>query len=349
MLLQARSAATFAAALFVVLTGDAAAQTTPATPATPAPKCIMQNFATLALHDDGLAISADGSVNNDKAAMLIASGSPYTLVTKAEAVKLALPPVQAAKGKKGQEDNRVQLQEFSIGSIKMGNQRLLASQKLADHPTFGALIGADLLMQHDMEVSLAAHQLKFFNPVGCDKSFIAYWDNNAAMVPLSPLSANDRRPLVSVEVDGQLLRALIDTGAPMSIMNLSAAERAGVTPKSPGVTPISAASGSRTASWIAPFHKFSIGSEEVKNVKLPILDLKDVVNAEAGTPVPDMILGEDFLRAHHVLFGTSQKIFYFSYLGGSVFNMDTTAAAAATAPVTTSAPAPAATPAPAAK
>ena len=324
MILQARAARAISIALFVSIAADAAAQTPPASPA---PKCIMQNIATLALHDDGLTISASGSVNDDKAPMMIATGSPYTMVTKAEAVKLALASPQPGKGKKAQEDNRVQLREFSVGPIEMGNQRILASQKLGDLPSFGALIGADFLMQRDMEISLAAHQLKFFNPVGCDKSFIALWDGEVAMVPLSTLSAGDRRPVVSVEVDGVLLRAMIDSGTPMSVMSLSAAARTGVTPNSPGVTRIAGATPQgHASSWIAPFQKFAMGGEEIKNFKLPILDLKDVINAEAGASVPDMILGEDFLRSHHVMFASSQKVFYFSYAGGKVFNVDSNAA-----------------------
>jgi predicted aspartyl protease len=331
MFLPARSVAALSAVPFAVLFATMAADATAQT--AEAPKCIMQNFATLMLHDDGLAISTDGSINSDKASILIDSGAAATLVTKAEAVKLGLSmPAQGDKGKKSGEDSRVHLSEFAIGSIELGGQRILASQRLADHPTFGALAGADFLMQHDMELSLAKLQLKFFNPVGCDNSFVAYWDSHAAMVPLSALSAGDRRPVVSVELDGLPLRALIDTGAPISVLSLSAAKRAGVTPKSPGITPMGgAAPGGKATSWLAPFHKFSIGDEEIKNLKLPILDLKSVINAEANADVPDMILGEDFLRAHHVLFAPSQQSFYFSYVGGNVFNMDTGAAASAPA------------------
>lgn len=34
---------------------------------------------------------------------------------------------------------------------------------------------------------------------------------------------------------------------------------------------------------------------------------------------PRMILGADFVRSHHLLFATSQRRLYFSYLGGAVF------------------------------
>jgi len=307
------------------------------------PKCVMQNIATLTLHDDGLTISADGKINSDAVPMLIDSGAPNTMVTKAESIKLGLvTPEASGTGKKAAADDRVPLTTFAVGPIAMSDVHIHASQKLSDYPAFGALVGADLLMQHDMELALGVHQLKFFNPVGCNDRHIAYWDKNAVMLPMATLSATDHRPVVTVEVDGQSLRAMIDTGSPVSVMSLSAAARAGVTPKSPGVKPMkSATPGAKSTSWVAPFHQFSIGDEDVKNLKMPILDLKGVVSVAPGTAVPDMILGEDFLRAHHVLFSTSQQSFYLSYVGGSVFNMDVTAHAAS-APA---APAPAASPA----
>ncbi len=321
MFSKIRTASAVAAALLASFASCATAQTE-------APqKCIMQNIASLALHDDGLTVSAAGRVNDDAVSMLIDSGAPNTMVTKAEAIKLGLPlAAQTGQGKKS--DDRVQLTALAVGTIEMSNVQVLASQKLGDYPNFGALIGADLLMQHDLELALGAHQLKFFNPVGCSDSHIAYWDKDAVKLPLATLSAIDHRPLVTVTVDGQPLHALIDTGTPISVMSLAAAARAGVTPKSPGVTPMKGATPkARVTTWFAPFHRFAIGEEEVKNVKMPILDLKGVISVAPGTAVPDMILGQDFLRAHHVLFATSQQSFYLSYLGGSVFNMDLSAPA----------------------
>lgn len=294
-----------------------------------APKCKMQTIATLALHDDGLNFSVDGSVNNDKTFMLLDSGAQNTMVTKTEAMRLKLPAPAAAKGKKGAEDNRVQLDEFNIGGIELGKTRILASQKLSDYPTFGAVVGTDFLLQHDLELSFATNTLKFFNPLGCEKSFVAYWDENAQQVALATLSATDHRPVVEVEVDGQKMRALLDTATPISVINLAAAARAGVTTRSAGVVAMKPA-GSHSSGWIAPFHKFAIGGEDIANVKIPILDLKGVVNAEAGTATPDMILGTDFLRSHHVLLSASQQRFYFSYVGGKVFNLDSAARAAGT-------------------
>src|SRR6185437_3084592 len=239
MFSNTRAAQAFVAVLSAAVAAAASAQTTPAAQPASQPKCVMQNFASLALRDDGLTISTDGSVNGDKAAMLIDSGASNTMVTQAEAIKLGLKTSAASgKRKKATEDERVQLSEFAIGSIEMGSPRILASKRLGDYPTFGALVGADFLMQHDMELYIGGHQLKFFNPVGCDKSYIAYWDANAGMVPMTTLSADDRRPIVPVEVDGLSLHALVDSAAPVSVMSLSAAARAGVTTKSPGVSPM---------------------------------------------------------------------------------------------------------------
>jgi hypothetical protein len=46
-----------------------------------------------------------------------------------------------------------------------------------------------------------------------------------------------------------------------------------------------------------------------------------------------MILGADFLSHHHAYFASSQGKFYFSYLGGRLFDAPPVAAAAPAAPV----------------
>ena len=296
--------------------------------------CSFVNIANLALKSDGMTVTADGSVNQTKAVMLIASGAQNTLLTKVEASKLGLSaPASTGKGKKAALDTRSQIDEFSIGSIELGKMRILTMTKLGDYPEYGALIGADFLFQHDLELTLATGTLRFFKPVGCEGSNLAYWDENAAAVALSDLSPGDHRPVITVELNGQKMRALIDSAAPVSVLDLASAARLGVTPHSSGVTPMKKAdqSGTSSSSWIAPFSEFSVGGEVIKNVKMPILDLKKIVNADNPAATPDMILGEDFLHAHRVLFALSQHQFYFSYLSGKVFNMDAQADAA-TAP-----------------
>jgi predicted aspartyl protease len=316
-----------------VKTAAPATSAIPAKPAAPATaSCRYVNFANLPVTLVDLTPTADGSVNKDKTTMLIDSGAQITLLTKAEVTKLGLShPAPVGKHKKAaaaKKDERVTVDELSIGSIHLGKTTILSLQSSTDQANYGALIGADFLFQHDIEFALADRQIKFFNPVACDTGFLAYWDNNASTVPLETMSATDFRPVVTVEVNGQKLRALIDTAAPMSIINLAAAARAGITPQSNGVKPLTqpGSAGKHAASaWVAPFASFTIGGEAIKNVNIPIMDLRDAVKTETESPTPDMLLGADFLNAHRVLFAVSQHLLYFSFLGGNVFRIDTSA------------------------
>lgn len=306
-------------ALAALAISDTALADTPAS-------CHYIKLATLNVAVTDMAPTIEGSINNSSASMLIDSGASNTLLTMVEKTKLGLATTATAnthKKSKSAADDRTQLSELAIGPIEFGATHILTLSSLADHANYGALVGADILFQHDMELTLHDKQVNFFKPDNCDGKILSYWDSNAAAVPLDQLSATDHRQMVTVEINGQKLRALIDTATPISVINLSAAARLGVTPQTPGVKPVSKTTGTQTAAakvWIAPFEHFAIGDETIKNVKIPIADLRESGNAGS---TPDMLLGADFLNAHHLLFAISQHQLYFSYLGGTVFGADT--------------------------
>ncbi len=132
----------------------------------------------------------------------------------------------------------------------------------------------------------AKQQIKFFVPSGaCNDTFLAYWDKNASVIPLVDLTPHDPRQVVTVQVNGKEMTALIDSGAPTSMITLSAAARAGVTPKSAGVAEMKS-SGEPVKhhgqAWIAQFESFSIGGETIKNPKIGIADLWGAPPSDGG-------------------------------------------------------------------
>lgn len=292
--------------------------------------CKYIKLATLPVDMHDMVPAVQGSVNNNPAAMLIDSGTSSTLLTQVEKMRLCLnsdapttSPAAARKHGKSTSDEMTTLNELAIGPVELGATHVLTSPSLTDHADYGSVVGADFLFQHDMELSLRDKQINFFKPDHCDGKTLAYWDSNAVTVPLDAISATDHRQMVTVEINGQKLHALIDTGTPISVMHLSAAARLGITPQSSGVTkivPKNASASSANNAWLAPFAQFTIGDETIKNVKIPITNLRDASNTAASTP--DMLLGADFLNAHRMLFAVSQHQLYFSYLGGSVFGAD---------------------------
>jgi hypothetical protein len=142
---------------------------------------------------------------------------------------------------------------------------------------------------------------------------------------------DDLRPRITVELNGQKVTAMIDSGAQYSVIDLRAGRKIGVSPDSAEVTALAGTAGGigthAVSQWIVPVATVAIGDETIKNVKLRMADLWGAVRRDRDTEAtfemreaqPMMLLGADFLAAHHVLFARSQGRFYFSYLGGTVF------------------------------
>jgi hypothetical protein len=221
--------------------------------------------------------------------------------------------------------------DISIGNMHTSRTAILVlvDSKLAE--TGGGQLGVDVLFQKDVEFWFANNQIKYFEPHGCSDAFLAYWDDNATFVDMRKMWHRDRRAIVQVEINGQPMRATIDSSRLYSAIDLQAAARLGVTPGSPDVVESKTHNtvGQKTVKqWVAPFESFSIGTETIRNPKIHITDLIESGLSQATTLAGendlldhkvDMELGTDFLQAHRVLFAVSQQRLYFSYLGGEVF------------------------------
>jgi TPR repeat protein len=72
----------------------------------------------------------------------------------------------------------------------------------------------------------------------------------------------------------------------------------------------------RAPRWTSPLKTVQIGGETIQDAEIGIIDSQGLLDAE-------LYLGQDFLRAHRVLFAMSQHKVYFAYLGGDVFTRGT--------------------------
>jgi predicted aspartyl protease len=297
-------------------------------------KCRYVNLKTLPLTTDGGAPRISGSINGTEFLMLVDTGADKTTLLRWAVDKLALPLAHtnvSAVGVGGESANYIATaNQFAIGPMTGNNLRLKVTWNTQGLQDTAALIGADFLLQADVEMSMKDKQLRFFRPIDCGDAFLAYWNPNASYVPLETNNPDEVRPVVTVELNGKPVRALIDTGASTSVVSLAAAARAGVTPSSPHVIKDAAIGGvgeHRLETWIAPFSSFAIGPEVSEHLHLRIGDIWGGAQADIQRmntsqwlgEQPEMILGMDFLRYHRVLFSISQHRFYFSYEGGALF------------------------------
>lgn len=339
------------------------------------PHCIYMRLDELPVDMRGGLATVNGTVNGSSTPMLVDTGAKHTELSLQEAEKLGLNLGHTTLTEIDATGKEEAVYETNVGDVALGKNRWGRSQlevtqilREAD----GAIAGADIVLggyRRDIEFSLSSSEIKFFVPSGCENAFLAYWDDNASTAPIAAWSGNDPRLLVTVEVNGHQMTALIDSGSPNSVLTLEAAARAGITPQSAGVTEINGGEGTKYhgKAWLASFNSFTIGGETIKRPQFAIADLwgsvpaasqsdlqsglrlmsiagkggaggsnpgKDAVQPKRAEAIdadrPDMLLGVDFLRAHRVLLAISQQKMYFSYVGGRVFGG--TGAAASTAP-----------------
>lgn len=262
---------------------------------------------------------------------MIDSGSFFSAISAKEAAALKLPPVNTPEtgshlpspaavltgGAGGGQmvTELVMAQGFAFGRAHFKNLMLLAEPRLND--TDG-ILGQDFLRAADVEYDLSGGIVRLTQAEGCNSTNMAYWAKNGqaySVLPLESTESATRQTQAAIFVDGVKMRAVFDTGAPVSYITESAALRAGVKVTDPGVTSSGPAHGLDRdfKSWTGTFASVKIGDEEIKNSPLQI--------GATDTQEFDVLLGADFFMAHHVYVANSQGKIYFTYSGGPVFGV----------------------------
>jgi predicted aspartyl protease len=299
-----------------------------------AASCRYVKFATLPVSLKSASPTIEGSVNGHAMTVLIDSGSSETTLTRgiAERAGLALAHSNVVSYGVGGESQQYHalVDEVSFGPVRWKRARLPVVWSVTDKSRIDALLGANFLFQNDVEMALAEGQIRFYKPENCGDAFLAYWNADAQVVPMRTLAPDDPRQVIDIEVNGQAVRALIDSGADRSAISVSAAARAGVRVDTGKVVARGKTSGvgaHEVDTWIATFDRIRIGDEAIENTELEVTDLWGAARVDSNTRAvaeltaqqPEVLLGADFLRSHRVLFAMSQRRFYFSHTGGPVF------------------------------
>lgn len=285
-----------------------------------APRCRYVNVAKLPLQytGPGLALTTTGVINGTPALMLVDTGASDTWLTRTgtERRGMRLSNLgRVARGIGGMSSiYQTRIKEFVAGPARSERGHMRVLSDFGHPPSYDAILGAPFLLQTDLELSLASKELKFFQPVDCADQFLAYWDADALVIPFeSNYGDSSPNPRFTVLVNGQKMRAIIDSGASSTVIALEAAKRAGLKLDAAGVKRRGHAVGvgdEKVAYWHAVFKSVQIGEETIENAELDVLERLEGI---------DVLLGADFLRAHRVLFAMSQRKIYFSYVGGHPF------------------------------
>lgn len=285
------------------------------------PRCKYQKIGELPLRLAGphLAPFVQGSINGQPATMLVDTGAYASFITSQGVDAFQLTQRFTGRHSVGVGGAArlygVRLKEFGIGPSHTSDLYLDVIGDTAVPFEFDAIVGADFLLQADLEVSLAERVIRLFRPRDCADTFLAYWADDAVVVPLNPSFKGSQNLSFTVELNGVRLNAIIDTGSALTMVSADAARKAGVADDHPssqdGGTAVGVGS-ERAALRRVIFSTFGIGGEIIRDAEL-------LVARHAIARDTEVVLGTDFLRTHRVLFAMSQRLLYVNYLGGDVF------------------------------
>jgi tetratricopeptide (TPR) repeat protein len=280
-------------------------------------QCKLKPIARLPITMDGLRPIISAKVNGSEAKFVADSGAFYNIMTPAGAAELKLrlqaAPGYALLGAGGKTDLSIaRVKEFTVAGTTLPNLEFVVGGIAPGGGAVGVL-GQNVFRAGDVEYSLADGAIRLIRPEGCKDTPLAFWAPGKpySEIQIEAMKAAQPRVVGPAYVNEKEIRVMFDTGAPMSVLSLDAAGRAGVKPGGAGV--VFAGYGQ----WIAPFASFKIGDEEIHNTRLRIGP-----TVRVGI---DMLIGADFFLSHHIYIANSQGKLYFTYNGGPVFNLTSNA------------------------
>jgi tetratricopeptide (TPR) repeat protein/predicted aspartyl protease len=280
--------------------------------------------ADLPVTMEGLRPVVVARINDADVRFVLDSGAYYSALTETAVVKYKLPSRSAPTGvaEVGIAGGRIStiatVQTFTLGTYPIHDMKFFVGAPYFLNGAVG-LFGQNLMLPFDEEFDLAHGEFHLMLPKDCKSAPGAYWTSSqpVGVMDIEAPSARNPTPGGTAYVNGVKVNVKFDTGAPVSVLSLAAAKRAGITPESVGVKSIGATSGvggGLVKQWLAPLAKFSIGGETIMNTQVTIADFR--------SDTLDMLLGDDFFLSHHVYVAKAQRKLYFTYNGGVVFRLE---------------------------
>jgi clan AA aspartic protease (TIGR02281 family) len=285
-----------------------------------AERCQLKSYGTLPVEMDGGRATTVVKINGNDTRFALDTGAFYNTMSKASAASLGLklrpmPFGFRLTGIGGDSDAQfTHVKQFGILDTTLDNIDFI----VGGTDTGYGLLGANLLDFADLEIDLAHGKLTLFKLDHCNDLSLAYWSKNGYNVAdTEPANSQvDRRTFLNVTIDGKKVRALLDSGAAATVLSRHAAERIGIDLDAPdvkaGMTSIGLG-GKPVKTWIVRIDSFSVGTETIQHSQMMVID------GEFGDNETDMLLGVDFLLAHHMFVANSENKVYFTYNGGRVF------------------------------
>jgi predicted aspartyl protease len=299
--------------------------------------CTIKKLAELHVTVVGNRPLIEGQVNGQVVKIMVDTGSTFSFIREEEAKRLGLKVISGSNvsifGVGGEARfGATVLEELRFGPFTDKNLQLavIGSRHERRQSKAAFVLGEDFFSNFSTEFDFAHGVIRLLRLEGCKFDQVAYWSDQYSLAELGSSRSQSARIQTDVLVNGKQVNAILDTGAPTSIISLSAAKGAGVNPSQDGTKSagrVTGLAGNPIDAWVATFGTFAMGDESVRNVKLQIADLftadtqqttgSHIHQRVAG--LPEMLVGADFFRTHRILVLFTERKLVFTYNGGPIF------------------------------
>jgi predicted aspartyl protease len=307
-------------ALLMVRAADAATET-----------CEMKRIAsipaTLSAHNQLL---VDVTINDVPAKIQIDTGADTSLLSEKFAARVGLPIEDmpgVVYGLTGRALNsKTHVRSLRLGSTTSTNADFALMPVGSDGTDGGpiGLFGTDYLQNYDVEIDVAGGRVNLFSQDHCPGK-VVYWAKDYFKTPIFyPGESFLHRPTLDIVVDGKTLRALVDTGAYMTIMRMATArDRFDLSPGSPDMQKFAQTSGvdgRRLETYQHTFQSLTFGDITLHNTRMAIVPIVTAGHVVAlGSHLnpslanePDVLIGMNLLKQLHLLIAYGENALYYT-------------------------------------
>jgi predicted aspartyl protease len=269
--------------------------------------CVVQQRAVVSLEIVDTTVLTQVTVNGVPGTFILDTGAAQTVVTPdaVDHFHLALDEWTATTmhGVGGIERRRnADPRSVALGGVALHRRSLArdATLRVATLPRTMAggqridgLLGRDLLSAFDLDLDFPRRQLTLYDVSDCAGRFLP-WTEDYFAVPVEQPA--ESALLVSVELDGIRLRALLDSGAGVTLVAAPGMARLGLELGRLRNDPSQVVSGMgphTVTMWQHKFHDFRTGEVTVSNPTFFVAPIQ-------LNPISDMLLGADWLTVRRV-------------------------------------------------
>jgi predicted aspartyl protease len=192
------------------------------------PACKLTMVASLDLTESlGDMVTVPAVINGFPTRMMVDTGGVATMIGQAMADKLALHHTVLEHGTSFTDfaGNPIKwiasIDNMTVGNLHAKDVKALIEPAWMDTDIAG-VVGPDLLMQFDVEIDFAKHKMNLFAQDHCPGQ-VVYWTHDP--VAVIPVRIDEGGHIIAdITLDGQPLKAIVDTGATASSLKLSTAK-----------------------------------------------------------------------------------------------------------------------------